>query len=213
VRSVLGFGGRLYRKLLAQPFVYDRVRPWVIGGLDMSPVYESLEAGPNDVIVDVGCGTGDALRYLPSFSRYHGFDVDAAAIEVARERAAGRRGVTYEPHELTATDLASLQPSLVILAGLLHHLDDSQAVELLELLAQTPSIRRIVTQDVVYLPDERVSNLLARLDRGKHVRGEQGYRNLVARAGLELETARIVRSRPHSGRALYLVLTLALPLQ
>ena len=190
--------------------MYDRVRPLVIGGLDMSPVYDSLEAGANDVIVDVGCGTGDALQYLPSFRTYHGFDVDAGAIEFARERAAGRPGVTYEPRALTAEDLASLRPSLVILAGLLHHLDDSQAVELLTMLARTPSIRRIVSQDVVYLPRERVSNLLARLDRGRFVRDEPGYRELVAQAGLQLEDSRIVRSHPRSGRALYVVMKLAL---
>lgn len=202
-----------YRKLLAKPFVYDRVRPWVVGGIDMSPVYERLETAANDVVLDVGCGTGDALRYLPSFAEYVGFDVDAGAIDRARERASGRRGVRFEARALAEGDLDSLKPSRVILAGLLHHLDDPDAVELLTMLAQTPSIRRIVTQDVVYLPGERMSNLLARLDRGRFVRGEDGYRELVAKASLELEDARIVRSHPVSGRALYLILTLALPLQ
>jgi SAM-dependent methyltransferase len=203
----------MYRKLLARPFVYDRVRPWVVGGVDMSPVYERLDAGSDDVVLDVGCGTGDALRYLRSFREYHGFDVDAAAIERARERAAGRQDVHYEARELTEADLAAVEPTLVVLAGLLHHLDDSRVLALLTMLAHTPSIRRIVTQDVVYLPGERMSNLLARLDRGRYVRDEQGYRDLAARAGLELGDARIVRSHRTSGRALYLVLTLALPLQ
>jgi SAM-dependent methyltransferase len=198
----------MYRKLLAKPFVYDRLRPWVIGGLDMSPVYERLGAGPDDVVVDIGCGTGDALRYLQRFRAYHGFDVDAAAIERARERAAGRDGVTYEARAVTEADLASLRPTLAVLAGLLHHLDDAEAVQLLSMLARTPSLRRIVTQDVVYLQGERMSNLLARLDRGKFVRDEHGYRELVAQAGLRLEDARIVRSHPRSGRALYLVMTL-----
>jgi SAM-dependent methyltransferase len=199
----------MYRKLLAKPFVYDRVRPWVIGGLDMTPVYERLGARSNDVVVDVGCGTGDALRYLQSFAEYHGFDVDAAAIERARERAASRQGVVYEARAVTEADLESVQPTLAILAGLLHHLDDAEAGELLSMLARTTSIRRIVTQDVVFLPGERVSNLLARLDRGRFVRDEHGTRELVAQAGLHLEDAQIVRSRPRSGRALYLVMTLA----
>jgi SAM-dependent methyltransferase len=202
---------RLYRGLLARPFVYDRLRPWAIGGLDMSPVYESLGVRADDVVVDVGCGTGDALRYLPSFRAYHGFDLDEAAIAVARGRAAGRPTVSFEARALTEADLASARPSLVVLAGLLHHLDDAQAIELLTLLAQTPSIRRIVTQDVVHLPGERLSNLFARLDRGRFVRDERGYGELVGQAGLQLEGARIARSHPQSGRALYLVLTLAPP--
>ena len=50
----------------------------------MTAFYESLEAEASDVIVDVGCGTGDALRYLPSFKSYHGFDVDPGRNRVAR---------------------------------------------------------------------------------------------------------------------------------
>lgn len=206
-----GLGSRWYQKLLGHPFVYNRLRPWVVGGIDMTAFYDSLEADGTDVIVDVGCGTGDALRYLSTFKAYYGFDVDARAIEFARERAAGRPGVTFEARHVTAEDLASLRPSLGILAGLLHHLDDEQAVRLLELLAGTASIRRIATQDPVYLAGERVSNLLARLDRGRYVRTEGGYRALVERAGLRIESLHIARSQAESGRAGYLIMTLARP--
>ena len=206
---MLGLRSRWYQKLLGHPFVYNRLRPWVVGGIDMTAFYESLEAKPTDVIVDVGCGTGDALRYLSTFKAYHGFDVDARAVEFARAQAAGRPNVTFEARAVTAEDLESLRPSLAILAGLLHHLDDEQAVGLLELFARTPSIRRIATQDVVYLPGERVSNLLARLDRGKFVRDEEGYRTLVARSGLRIESLRIARSQAESGRAGYLIMALA----
>jgi len=199
----------VYQKVLGHPFVYNRLRPWVVGGIDMSSVYAALEAGPEDVIVDVGCGTGDALHYLPAFKAYHGFDTDPVAIEFARKEAAGRPDVTYEARALAESDLASIQPSLVVLAGLLHHMDDSRALELLGMLARGRSIRTIVTQDVIYLPGESVSNLLARFDRGKFVRDEAGYRNLVDRAGLILERANIVKSHPESGRARYFVMTLS----
>jgi SAM-dependent methyltransferase len=208
---MLGLGSQWYQRLLGHPFVYNRLRPWVVGGIDMTAFYESLEATTTDVIVDVGCGTGDALRYLSSVKAYYGFDVDARAIEFARERAAGRPEVTFEVRPVTAEDMALLQPTVVILAGLLHHLDDEQAVRLLELLAGTPSIRRIASQDVVYLPGKRVSNMLARLDRGRFVRNEDGYRGLVEQAGLRLEHERIVLSRAESGRAGYLIMTLAPP--
>ena len=72
-----------------------------------------------------------------------------------------------------------------------------------------PSIRRIATQDPVFVPGERVSNLLARLDRGRFVREEDGYRALVERAGLRIEDLRIVRSHEQSGRAAYLIMTLS----
>jgi SAM-dependent methyltransferase len=206
-----GLAAQWYQRLLGHPFVYNRLRPWVVGGIDMSAFYESLEATTSDVIVDVGCGTGDALRYLPSVQAYYGFDVDARAIEFARERAAGRPEVTFEARAVTADDLASLRPTVAILAGLLHHLDDEHAVRLLELLAGAPSIRRIATQDVIYLPGERMNNMLARLDRGRFVRNEDGYRGIVERAGLRVENLRIARSQAESGRAAYLIMTLARP--
>ena len=205
---MLGTGSQWYQRLLGHPFVYDRLRPLIVGGIDMTAFYESLGVRATDVIVDVGCGTGAALRYLSGFKAYHGFDVDARAIEAARGRAAGRADVTFEARAVTAEDLASLRPSLVVLAGLLHHLDDEQAVGLLELLAGTPTIRRIATQDVVYLPGERISNLLARLDRGRFVRDEGGYLTLVTRAGLQIESRSMARSA-ESGRAGYLIMALA----
>ncbi len=198
----------VYQKVLAHPFVYNRVRPWVVGGIDMSAIYKRLETREDDVIVDVGCGTGDALHYLPAFTSYHGFDIDPVAIDFARKQAAGRPEVTYEARALAESDLEAIEPSLVILAGLLHHMDDAKASELLEMFARTGSIRRIVTQDVVYLPDATVSNFLARLDRGNFVRDEEGFRRLVERAGLTVERGEIVKSHPESGRARYLVMSL-----
>src|SRR5205823_11969399 len=165
--------------------------------------------GADDVVVDVGCGTGDALRYLPEFKAYHGFDIDPEAIEFARKAAVGRPGVRYEARELTDEDLRSIQPSRVILAGLLHHLDDESAAELLGMLARTKSIKRIVTQDPVFLRRERVSNLLAWLDRGRFVRTQDGYRGLAERAGLRFDEGHVMLSDPESGRARYFVMTLS----
>jgi SAM-dependent methyltransferase len=199
---------RIYQRLLGQPWVYERVRPLIIGGLDMRPAYENLEAGDDDVIVDVGCGTGDALNYLTRFRAYHGFDTDEAAIAYARERFGGRLNVHYYARRLDGAELARLQPTRVMLAGLLHHLDDDDAVALLTMCAECPSVKRVATQDVVFLPGEWFSNLLARLDRGKHVRDVAGFRALAARAPLALEADSIMRCHPSSGRALYLLMAM-----
>ncbi len=199
----------VYQRLLGLPFVFERVRPLVVGGVDMSPGYANLAAGPDDVVLDVGCGTGDALNYLPRFRDYHGFDVDEIAIAAAKKRAS-EKGVQarFEARLLDAKDLAQIQPTRVMLSGLLHHIDDAGCVALLEMLARTPSVRRIATIDIVYLPGEHVSNLLARLDRGKHCRDVDGYLRLCERAGLSVVTRSVVRSHPTSGRAKYLLLGL-----
>jgi SAM-dependent methyltransferase len=198
----------LYDRVLGIPFVYNHVRPLVVGGIDMSASFANLEVGPDDVVVDIGCGTGEALKHLTRFRALHGFDTDATAIAFARKLAAGRADVAFEARAVTATDLAALAPTRVMMNGLLHHLDDGQAVDLLAMCARVPSVVRVATQDPVIAPGAHLNNFYAKLDRGKHVRDEEGYRALIARAGLRVARASVVRSHPTKGRALYFITAL-----
>lgn len=198
----------LHERLLGHPWVYDRLRPLVVGGIDMTPAYRNLGAAADDVVVDVGCGTGDALRYLDACVAYHGFDTDPRAIAHARKRAAERRDVHYHGRAPSPADFGQIRPTRIMLSGLLHHLPDSEALELLALCAHTPSLRRVATSDVVYLPARPVNNLLAWLDRGRHVRHVEGYRALARTAGLRIVREEIVSCHPTRGRAMYFLMAL-----
>jgi SAM-dependent methyltransferase len=197
----------IYQRLLGHPFVYNRVRPFVVGGIDWSPLYRNLDAGPDDVILDVGCGTGVAHQYLGGFAAYHGYDTDPVAIDFARAKTGGPN-VSYTCAVVTAEDIARIRPTRIILAGLLHHLDDDQCLDLLGTCAAAPPVKRIATSDVVYLPREPISNLLAYFDRGKFVRHRPQYLDLIRRAGLRIAREEIVRSHPRNGKALYLMTAL-----
>jgi SAM-dependent methyltransferase len=201
----------LYDRVLGLPFVYTRIRPLVVGGVDMTPSYENLDVQPGDVVVDVGCGPGEALRHLKAFKSLHGFDTDARAITFARKLAAGRSDVTFDARAVTAADLARFAPTRIMMNGLLHHLSDHEALELLEMCARVPTVRRIATLDPAYLPGEPLSNFFARLDRGKHVRVPDAYRALASKANLNVAVGKIVRSHPTRGRALYFVMALERP--
>ena len=198
----------LYQRLLGHPFVYNHIRPFIVGGVDWAPLYDNLEAGPEDVILDVGCGTGVAHDYLPGFAAYHGYDTDPIAINFAREKTSAVN-VKYECRLITPADIACIRPTRVIVCGLLHHLNDDECLSLLRMCASAPSVKRIVTSDVVYLPRQKLSNLLAYFDRGKFVRRQEEYLDLIKKAGLEIVRAEIVRSHPKTGKALYLMTTLA----
>ncbi|HEY3494516.1 MAG TPA: class I SAM-dependent methyltransferase [Polyangiaceae bacterium] len=200
----------LHQKILGHPFVYDKVRPWVVGGIDMGPVYGRLEVTPDDVVLDLGCGTGVALEYLSGFAGYLGIDTDPVAIGAAEQRHRGRSNVRFLTKLCTKDDIVELSPTVVVMAGLLHHLPDDAAVELLQLAASGPRVRRIVTQDIVYLDgwEHLVSNGFAALDRGRFCRRQEGYRGLVERAGLRLVTDGLIWSHPKSRRTRYFVMTL-----
>jgi SAM-dependent methyltransferase len=198
----------LYQRLLGTPFVYNHVRPMAVGGIDMAPFYERVGASAEDVVLDVGCGTGDALRYLTGFARYEGIDTDEVAIGFARKTYGQRERVSFKCQICTAEDVAEIQPTRVMLCGLLHHLSDDQALGLLGSLKASPKLQRIVTSDIVYLERSVISNLLARMDRGKFCRRREQFEALVAEAGLRVVESAIVRCHPNTGLAKYLMMTI-----
>jgi SAM-dependent methyltransferase len=201
----------LYDRVLGIPFVYTRIRPLVVGGVDMTPSFANLEVQPDDVVVDIGCGPGEVLKHIERFRELHGFDTDPVAIAFARKLAGGRPNVTFEARAVTAADLGAIKPTRVMMNGLLHHLDDGQALDLLAMCAAIPSVRRIATQDPVIVPGRTLNNFYVRLDRGKHVRDVEGYKTLISKANLVIAREEIVRSHPTNGRALYFITALERP--
>lgn len=199
---------RLYDRVVGIPFIYDRIRPLVVGGVDMTPVYDLLRATTTDTVLDVGCGTGAALRHLTGFAGYHGFDVDERVIAAARARAAGRPGVHFEARLVTEDDVRAIAPTRAVLAGLLHHLPDEEAIGVLRLLQASPRLGRTVVQDPVIVPGDRVSNLLIRLDRGRYCRDAEGYRDLAGRAGMRVVEDQVIRSSPDHGLENFFVMVL-----
>jgi len=199
---------RLYDRILGHPFVYNHIRPRVVGGIDMSPVYERLGADAGSSVLDVGCGTGDALNHLHAFERYLGVDVDPIAIRYARERYGSCAEARFEHKRLELDDVAALAPTHVVMAGLLHHLSDQDALALLRMLRASPRVQRVVAQDIVFLPGEWLNNVLAALDRGRFCRWREQYERLVAGGDFALIDSTIVPSSPQGGRVKYLVMTL-----
>jgi SAM-dependent methyltransferase len=198
----------LYQRILGHPFVFSRIRPLFVGGIDWTPLYEALNAGPDSVILDVGCGMGIAHEYLHGFREYHGFDTDPIALNLARQNSAGLN-INYQCRLVTEDDLQRIRPTHVLLSGLLHHLSDAEALKLLRMCAATPSVDRIATADTVYIPGRYLSNFLAFLDRGRFVRTTEGFVALAEQANVQIVRQQIVRSHPTKGRALYLVMTLS----
>lgn len=171
----------LYDRILGIPWVYDRVRPFVVGGLDFSPIYSYLEGHDNDVIVDVGCGTGDVFNYIVSFKEYHGFDIDPRALIRFRQKAPNCHVFAYN-RRLTQEDIQRIMPNKVVLNSLMHHMDDSSVFSLLKTLAIGRFVERVVTLDTVYIKGKFLNNFYAFLDRGRYVRTENGYENLIAQS-------------------------------
>ena len=130
-------------------------------------------------VLDVGCGPGYVIDYMPEVD-YIGTDVDESYVAFARKKY-GRIGEFHlmEIHAETIAELGTFD--LILLNGVLHHLNDHVAEELLFALSQ--GLRkngRLVTLDGCYYPDtSMISKSILNQDRGEHVRTQVGYQKLV----------------------------------
>lgn len=171
----------LYDRLVGEPWVYDHIRPLLTGGLDLSPAYDFGRDLSEEVVLDVGCGTGDALRYLEGFRSYDGFDPDDRAISSLQRRYTSP-DVSAHARSLRPDDVTAIRPTLALMIGVLHHLDDEQVIETLDMLRTGRSIRQIRTLDPQYIPGDLRNNLFILLDRGRHVRSFESLQDLIARS-------------------------------
>ena len=167
---------RLYQKMIGAPQCHRRF------------IQEFSRPGPEDRIVDLGCGTGASVPFLPRGVRYVGIDISEDYIDAARAQF-GERG-TFLHADLTSVELDQFAPfDLAISFGVLHHLDNIHAGSMLRLARRV--VRpggRLVTIDPCYVERQPiVAKLLNDHDRGKFIRTADAYRSLFTPHG-QVET-------------------------
>ncbi|ODU44535.1 class I SAM-dependent methyltransferase [uncultured Aquimonas sp.] len=171
------------RAALSLPSVYDFVQNLVGAARarrELSAHYLRAESG--QLLVDVGCGTGEMLDFLPAGVRYVGFDLSQRYIDAARRRYGERaRFECLDVAEAGRLDIHDVDIALAF--GLLHHLDDHEVLGLLHALARLLGPNgRILTIDPTLSPGQHpVAAFVARRDRGQNVRSPEAYRALAAR--------------------------------
>jgi cyclopropane fatty-acyl-phospholipid synthase-like methyltransferase len=163
------------RSILAIPAAYNL---WwnVVGGPASAKVlvreYVQPRAGAR--ILEIGCGPGMIVRYLPQVE-YLGFDLSSDYIETARKRFPTAQFVCERVSQFS---LAKQQSFDAVLAfGIVHHLDDQEAKQLFQIAYDAlKSGGKLVTFDGVFTTDQSSAArcLLAR-DRGEHVRNQGEY--------------------------------------
>jgi SAM-dependent methyltransferase len=170
------------RKILDFPIVYDTlqlffgttsIRKWLADDY-------ILDKDGNNRILDVGCGTASILSYLnASGVDYVGFDPSERYISMARRRH-GKKGV-FRCDYVSKEIIDDEEPFDTIIAmGVLHHLDDCEVRNLVEVLKKglKPGGRFIALDGCYVEGQNKLAKYLIDKDRGQNVRTEAGYRDL-----------------------------------
>lgn len=131
-------------------------------------------------IFDIGCGPGHIIQYIPKGIDYIGFDIDRRYIESANRRF-GRLGrfVVRPFDRLAANDYG--QPDLILMNGVLHHMDNNCVRTTLENAAAIlPENGVFFALDGCYKAGQNpISYYLLKKDRGKFVRTSTEYLKIV----------------------------------
>ena len=166
--------------LLKLPFVYNLVQNGLATEHSRDFIYrEFLDSKPGQKVLDLGCGPGKARAHLPDDVDYTGIDFNERHLETAQ--------ALYPNDRFLHGDLGTLemeeqgQYDLVMMMGVLHHLDDEQADSV---LADIPGLLkptgRFCAVDPVFVKrGNPLAYVAARLDQGQNVRYAEGYSQLA----------------------------------
>ena len=173
--------GFIIEFLFSYPSIYSQVTCFLRGKNNLQTAIDTyVQPKPGQKIFDVGCGTGDLLRFLPPVE-YCGFDMDASYIKYAKKKF-GSRGKFFCKKASSDVIRGSEQFDAVVVMGVMHHLNDHDAQEISHLAFQVlkPGGRFVMLFDGCYVPEiSLIEKFFLFLDRGAYIRTEQCYRKFI----------------------------------
>jgi SAM-dependent methyltransferase len=166
---------------LSLPSVYTGFQN-LLGGTSarQETEHQYIRVQPGDRVLDIGCGPADYLAYFPDDVDYVGFDMNPAYIDAAQQNF-GNRGKFYCKRLETETMEGEAPFDIVLASGLLHHLDDQQALHLFHIAASAMKPDgKLITIDGCYTsPQSPLARLIISMDRGTFVRTVNEYKALA----------------------------------
>ena len=169
------------RAIFSRPAFYDAFQALMGARRGRRELVERfIRPEPRSRVLDLGCGTAEILDFLPHTVEYWGYDSSVNYISSARTRF-GSRG-HFRCAEVSRATLEGMPRfDVVLMIGLLHHLDDAAGRNALGLARDALAREgRLVTVDPCLAEGQNpVARCLIKLDRGQSVRDACGYRALA----------------------------------
>jgi SAM-dependent methyltransferase len=175
------------RRILGRPAVFHAFNV-VIGAPRAREIVvrDHVRARPGQRVLDIGCGTGEIVPFLPDVE-YDGFDESADYIRAACAHYPTAR---FSCARIDSHAICPESFDLALAIGVLHHLNDVEALELLRVAyASLRPGGRLITLDGCYVDGQSlVSRWLLAGDRGRYVRARDAYLQLMRSVFPEITT-------------------------
>lgn len=134
-------------------------------------------AGPNPVIVDVGCGTGSTVRalgpLLPEGTRWHLVDNDSALLELAGAEAGN--GVTLHCQDIQALEMLPLEGATLITASALIDIVSRQWLVEFAARVRVPFYCALTYDGVMRWTPDDPRDVAVTAAFNSHQRGDKGF--------------------------------------
>jgi SAM-dependent methyltransferase len=175
---------------LEYPLLYQSLQ--VAGGFfgaRVRAIAKYLVLRPGSRVIDVGCGPGFIVDYLPAGIEYFGFDVDERYIAYAKRHFADKGSFQCRPFDDAAASAVG-PADIVMMNGVIHHLDEVTAIAVLRAIrkALNPSGTLFTLDSCFHDGQSAIASFLLRNDRGRFVRPETAYRALLRSVFEDVQT-------------------------
>jgi SAM-dependent methyltransferase len=140
---------------------------------------EHVRPRSGDAVLDIGCGTGNSVKFLAPGVRYAGVDINTDYVDYAKRKHEGRG--TFKVADATTSQLdCGTSFDMVFANGVVHHLPDAAARRLLgnAMLALKPDGVFLSIDPCLAPGQSPLARFLVSNDRGRYVRNEAGYREI-----------------------------------
>jgi len=179
------------KQILQFPGIYRCFTTLISKNCGLRLVTEVIKPEPEASILDIGCGPADIAAFLPSTVKYTGFDISHQYIAAAKARFGNRGNFICAP-----VNSFSVVNSfdIVIAIGVLHHLEDDEAIRLCSLanLALKPGGRFITMDGCSEDNLHPIATWMLKHDRGDFIRTKDDYIKIASHNFPDIQ-AEIVR--------------------
>ena len=173
------------------PFLWSAMQLTIGGSIDKARLYREFARGKR-TILEIGCSTGNtafAFSEIPELD-YVGLDIDPVVIAYAKKKFRNKPNFQFICQDVQTFSQTNRRFDLVLLAGVLHHVGDSDGIALLQ------ACKAMVSREGAFVAIDPmrpgkdstwlIHTFMGSLEKGQFVRSDEEYRALFLKAGLSV---------------------------